>query len=405
MSTNIPIRDKKTGKTTEGKSAKSQKNYRQNRNLDVRQKSLDSSSQEDLKKENSSQEKNNFSCDEGNGKKEAKSKAKIDNLEDFIADIYSSKCKRIEIKPEQEKKLAQNLKFSEESIIKLKENAKNDLPLNITRQLLLAAQKITSHSNLKSAIINFIQSALENHPFFVEEKDLLNLIHNHPESIGAELAIKKIIDKNYLENKNLKENLRLNYSVAYCLALWIFEKHNLNLYDLTKLISNAIWKHAAEKNIDKNIRLQSLAEIQDSNFIGVYVACTIFQEQIELKNKHLNEANQKLSKASNENEKFQSEIEHLKEEISKRDSQIKELEKLLDQERESHTHTRLNLLDEIEKMRTRLIRRLKSEIGLLMDGLHALRRDPPKVHVMDDHAERAIDALKQELKHLNSSEN
>ena len=95
----------------------------------------------------------------------------------------------------------------------------------------------------------------------------------------------------------------------------------------------------------------------------------------------------------------------MKEEISKRDSQIKELEKLLDQERESHTHTRLNLLDEIEKMRTRLIRRLKSEIGLLMDGLHALRRDPPKVHVMDDHAERAIDALKQELKHLNSSEN
>ena len=56
--------------------------------------------------------------------------------------------------------------------------------------------------------------------------------------------------------------------------------------------------------------------------------------------------------------------------------------------------------DEYAKLRGRILHRIKQELSLLEDGLHALRRDPPKVHVMDDHAERAIDGLKREVQRL-----
>jgi len=57
--------------------------------------------------------------------------------------------------------------------------------------------------------------------------------------------------------------------------------------------------------------------------------------------------------------------------------------------------------DDLEIMRSRVVHRLKRELTLLESGLDALRRDPPKVHVMDDHADRVIHALKQELITLN----
>ena len=56
--------------------------------------------------------------------------------------------------------------------------------------------------------------------------------------------------------------------------------------------------------------------------------------------------------------------------------------------------------EDYEKLRGQMIRRLKTEIELLDEGLHALRLDEPKIHVMDDHAERAIGGLKKELERL-----
>lgn len=50
--------------------------------------------------------------------------------------------------------------------------------------------------------------------------------------------------------------------------------------------------------------------------------------------------------------------------------------------------------NDLEQLRATTIRKIEAEVDLLQDGLSAIRRDPPKVHVMDDHAERAIDGLR-----------
>ena len=94
------------------------------------------------------------------------------------------------------------------------------------------------------------------------------------------------------------------------------------------------------------------------------------------------------------------EIAMLSTEIKQRDEKIAKLVKALDKETQNHQNTRLHLQDDKEQLRTRLLRRLKAEVSLLDEGLHALRRDPPKVHVMEDHAERALEGIKKEIKEL-----
>ena len=52
-----------------------------------------------------------------------------------------------------------------------------------------------------------------------------------------------------------------------------------------------------------------------------------------------------------------------------------------------------HLQDDLETVRGDTIRVLTAEIRMLGDGLHALQRRNPKVHVMIDHAERSRDNL------------
>lgn len=55
-------------------------------------------------------------------------------------------------------------------------------------------------------------------------------------------------------------------------------------------------------------------------------------------------------------------------------------------------------LDDYEKLRARVYRRLVSDVELLSDGLEALNRG--KVHVTADFLDRVIESLNKEIKKL-----
>lgn len=69
----------------------------------------------------------------------------------------------------------------------------------------------------------------------------------------------------------------------------------------------------------------------------------------------------------------------------------------LHKERQAHEDDIIHSHDDYVKLRGRVLHCVKQELSLLEDGLLALRRDPPKVHVMDGHAKRAINGLKCEV--------
>jgi hypothetical protein len=58
--------------------------------------------------------------------------------------------------------------------------------------------------------------------------------------------------------------------------------------------------------------------------------------------------------------------------------------------------------DREESLRARVGRRLNSDVAMLQEGLDAIRREPPRVKVMEDHADRVCESLRKELEQLNS---
>lgn len=53
--------------------------------------------------------------------------------------------------------------------------------------------------------------------------------------------------------------------------------------------------------------------------------------------------------------------------------------------------------DDHELIRTRVLRKLLLSVDLLNEGLLAIKRDQPKIHVMIDHSERVMDDLRKEI--------
>lgn len=93
-------------------------------------------------------------------------------------------------------------------------------------------------------------------------------------------------------------------------------------------------------------------------------------------------------------------IDSLLDEIKGLHQTIKHLSNELDAERSAHANSRAHLNDDREHLRSTVVHRLKREISLLTDGLHALHKNPPKVHVMNDHAERVLDSLQTIIQEL-----
>ena len=85
-------------------------------------------------------------------------------------------------------------------------------------------------------------------------------------------------------------------------------------------------------------------------------------------------------------------------------AQVERLENEIRSARSAYENEKAHMRNDYEELRGRVLRRLREELSLLDDGLQALRQDPPKIHVMDDHAERAIDGLKREMERLKQSE-
>ncbi len=59
-----------------------------------------------------------------------------------------------------------------------------------------------------------------------------------------------------------------------------------------------------------------------------------------------------------------------------------------------------HLRNDMEIMRSGVVRRLKSDLMLLKEAQEANSKTPPKTHVVDDHLDRVIESLEKEVKKL-----
>lgn len=336
-------------------------------------------------------------------KPKADTKEHIKTLEHLIEYAYKQKGRKITLEDKTEKAILSNkdIRLDEASRNSLLELSKQDRLLAVPRQLLLVAVSVRNRSHaLQEELRKFVEKALLTQPLFKNGGDSI-----FTEDLTAEEMLKRLTEfspESGASDFNPKEFEKLRVNAINCLAVWLFTTRGCSISDLCELLSKQVWLKRSMSLPDDLSDLRALTEIED--FAGVSAATRELKKILGERDWALDRANHDLSNTRKERDLLRARSERQNEDIGRLQAKVAQLEQSLETERNNSKITQTHLHDDLEQQRTRVLRRLKSDSELLNEGLIALRRDPPKVKVMDDHAERVADSLRQEIKRLESGE-
>lgn len=334
----------------------------------------------------------------------------INSLVDFIDYAYSRKGQHLRnLAPGETKAIAKQAKLDELEFENLLNLSKSDSLLAVPRQIVFAVQKIDGRPSIWKEVRRFLFEVFIQHPIY-RNNNLVPVIKNLPDAIEPDRAIETIAD---LSQENLKtlpgleqlkpkdaEVLRLN--AINNLSLWLWESRSLSVNKMIRWLYDGYWRLHAPKDANSIDCLQEVTSITEISGIGT--ACQQFKSAADTSERKVIELKIKIRDLQGEIERQNSSVKNLQASVQERDQTISALTQELEHECSAHADSRVHLSDDREQMRSNMVRYLKREVSLLAEGLQALRKDPPKVRVMDDHAERALEGLQAAIKKLEAED-
>lgn len=338
-------------------------------------------------------------------------KLEVDTLEQFIAHAYALKGRRVSITDAMERRIGREPKLDDEALARLSTIAQADTLFSVPRQLLLISHEIQTYPALRAAIRNFVKATMLASPLLAAE-EIVGVIQNLPESLAIEEAINTVLEaaippgSNNAKKEGIKSSqiAELRANTAYCLAVWLHETRNVSLEEVTDALYRSLWTSSAKEVRDERAKLRTLTEVRDTAALGI--ACDEFRRIAGERSRRADAAQVTIDNAKSEINKLTDELQLLRQEtaaqISSLEANVAETNARVEQLRVDAQHVETHLQDDLEELRTRVLRRLKADVSLLEEGLTALKRDPPKINVMVDHGERVTDALRVEIKRLDS---
>ncbi len=196
------------------------------------------------------------------------------------------------------------------------------------------------------------------------------------------------------------EQLRLN--AVNCMAVWLADVKSLSIPALSDALFLALWRPRATELEHEGARLRALTEIEE--LAGVGLVCEEYRRQAAEKLSQAEMATREAAALRDRVQRLEQELREAQDtieaEAANREASAAAHASALEALKVSTETEAAHLRDDVELLRTRVLRRLKADVDLLELGLEALRRPEPKVHVMMDSAERVADALRKELKNL-----
>ena len=281
--------------------------------------------------------------------------------------------------------------------------ATSDMTLKRTRELMLFGMKRLDGSHSDRPIHGFVRDVLRRHPVYQSKS--LKAALEHPDAPPERHTVHVLVAETRLwckRSKLTKRNVNsCLVNALHCLLLWCAENRSTlpRVDDVLRYLQDELWTPPfTQRKTSEFEKLHAL--IGDRDPRATSVACSVLAKQVI-------ELRQRIDTSRANARELQASLERTKEQLQETDDQLKDaternarLDHVLGVARDRHANEKAHLQDDREKLRSSVVRRLKAELSLLEDGLHALRRDPPKVSVMDDHAERAIAGLTRELERL-----
>ena len=283
--------------------------------------------------------------------------------------------------------------------------AQEDTTLEKSRELLLFVEENAGLRDAATTIRNFVREVLRGHPAFRGEALSACLSSPGPElrleedarSVHAQL-LKALLRGEGTKPLPKKQRQRCHEAAFHCVLLLWREAHELSLGEIQRLLLATSWAGfvARRKSDEKSLRSILLSRDPEATAL----AAALLQEEVHNWSRRTELARADASELRERLSALKQHLTGVEAELETERQRRAETTGTLEAERRSWANERSHRIDAFESLKGRVLHRMNSEVGLLAEGLQALRRTPPKVHVMDDHAERAIDALKREIDSL-----
>jgi hypothetical protein len=335
------------------------------------------------------------------------SRREIDSVAKLIEYGYSRRGQRITVRHSELKQISRNPKLAEEDWQRLKELTAQDRAFAVPRQLLFLSRDFLDAPTVRSELREFVRVVLREHPIFTVNglESVVQHLDGAPSLIDAFASIAStnaatLGDGSGGEVIKQADLAELCANVVGCLAVWSVETRGVSLAELSDALFQGFWRTKSEESKSEAERLRAITDIQEP--VGVGLVCGEFKRRAE-EHIRISEASRRTAETANaELRRWMTEVEILKASAAELQMQIDAIVRATEKEIDSARISEIHLKDDLETLRTRVLRRLKNDVDLLGEGLVALNREPPKVGVMSDHADRVLDSLKSEIRKLES---
>jgi hypothetical protein len=336
---------------------------------------------------------------------DTKVKQKLKPIESFpqlVYLLYKGSFKRASLKKPEIKALSSTSIIVASEREELLDSARQDMLLEKTRQLMLLG--LRTGGLVMMRIRDFTSEVLRRHPFFQTEH-LRNAIgHLDEEALGAN-GIDAVLERSHTDlawpedvkplSRKIFRNMQVN--AAHCLILH-FSMQGGTLEKIHSLFQRLISPSKADKTPTAKEEIYTLFTARSPE--AAAVTSRLLETQLAEQKRLAREARNNKERVELHVKNLETKLSELEENLKKSIDKYLLLECKLAQAVKNYEAEKAHWQDDYEQLRGLVMRRMKEEVVLLGEGLHALRRDPPKVHVMIDHAERAIDGLKREMERI-----
>lgn len=335
------------------------------------------------------------------------------SLQDLIAYGYSRKGQRLALKPAEVDAVRENSELDEHAEKQLRELLSGDPLLAVPRQLLLTAREFPSHGAVRRRLVAFVRGALASHPVFSTD-ELQSAINNTPEGLAPEQFLRALAGREVATVTTVdgdrplkpKEQRDLATNATYSAGVLMVETRGISIDALARYLYGALWEPAGRAISAGEDWLRTITEI--SEVAGAGAVCKGFKIQADENSVRVLKLEDRVAR---QEEQLAAQAARARQALvdreAEREEAVAEMETLRGQMEAAEKRARADaahLGGDLEHLRSRVLNRAREDVRLLQSGLHALRREQPKIHVMDDHADRVLESLEKLVKEMEDME-
>lgn len=330
---------------------------------------------------------------------------KPQSLADLIRAIYTRKRLSLNLSQSDKRLIRSRPKLEPEECDRLLQLAISDKTLERTRELMLLIMEFSDTPSVAKQLHEFSRNVLRRHPAF-SSRSLAEILGNHPDGGNEDYAVRALTSQNFTslpwpeETAALKKkkSQQCQVNALYCFLLWLKENKGVSLEWILSQLQSRVWGPLTRHHRTDSAILKALMNTLDTT--GVAVMFSVLERKVADCNQQMEDARIAQEQAANRAKDLEAHLNRLMKQLDTAKDQLEVLSENIVNTKRSHENEMAHMRNDHETLKGRVLRCLREELLLLDDGLQALRRDPPKVHVMLDHAERVIDGLKREVNRI-----